>query len=103
MVRLRKAVLLALMFAAVATVPSLAQGAITQALQSATTPSPAAAPNDPLGRESPSNSILGFLKAAQSGDYAIATRIGSQDIAFAIEFLRLANQQILRGSPSFTY
>jgi len=74
MVRLRKAVLLALMFAAVATVPSLAQGAITQALQSATTPSPAAAPNDPLGRESPSNSILGFLKAAQSGDYAIAAQ-----------------------------
>ena len=72
MVRLCKAVLFVLLFAAVATVPSLSQGAITQVLSSATTPSPAAALTDPLGRGTPSSSILGFLKAAQSGDYAIA-------------------------------
>lgn len=74
MVRLRKAVLLALLFAAIATGPALAQGAIEQALQSATTSTPAAAPTDPLGRGTPSSSILGFLKAAQSGDYAIAAQ-----------------------------
>src|SRR5215471_14301255 len=74
MVRLCKTVLFALLFAVVAVSPSLAQGAITQAIQSATTPSPAAAPTDPLGRETPSSSILGFLKAAQSGDYAIAAQ-----------------------------
>ena len=74
MVRLSKTVLVALLFAAVAVRPSLAQGSITQAIQSATPPSPAAAPNDPLGRSTPSSSILGFLKAAQSGDYAIAAQ-----------------------------
>lgn len=74
MVRLCKAVVLAALFATVASVLSRAQGAITEALQSATTPSPAAAPTDPLGRGTPSSSILGFLKAAQSGDYAIAAQ-----------------------------
>jgi len=74
MVRLGKVVLLALLFAAVAAGSAVAQGSITQAIQSATTPSPAAAPTDPLGRETPSSSILGFLKAAQSGDYAIAAQ-----------------------------
>ena len=74
MVRLCKAVVLAALFATAASVLSQAQGAITQALQSATTPSLAAAPTDPLGRETPSSSILGFLKAAQSGDYAIAAQ-----------------------------
>lgn len=40
-------------------------------------PAPASnstAPSDPLGRTTPSNSILGFLKAAQSGDYSIAAQ-----------------------------
>ncbi len=74
MVRLCKAILLAVLFAVVAAAPSLAQGAITQAIQSATTPSPAAAPTDPLGRGTPSSSIFGFLKAAQNGDYAIAAQ-----------------------------
>ena len=73
MVRLCKAVLLALLFTPLTARPSLAQS-ITQAIQSATTPSPAAAPTDPLGRSTPSSSILGFLKAAQSGDYAIAAQ-----------------------------
>ncbi len=46
---------------------------ITQALQ----PAPAAstnAPTDPLGRNTPSNSELGFLKAATAGDYSIAAQ-----------------------------
>src|SRR5579885_438381 len=29
---------------------------------------------DPLGRTTPSNTVLGFLKAAQAGDYAIASQ-----------------------------
>jgi MscS family membrane protein len=31
-------------------------------------------PNDPLGRNTPSNSVLGFLKAATAGDYSIAAQ-----------------------------
>ncbi len=64
-----------LLFALIVTsnIPASAQGAITQALQSATTPSTSAA-TDPLGRNTPSNSILGFLKAAQAGDYSIAAQ-----------------------------
>jgi MscS family membrane protein len=35
-------------------------------------PGNANGPTDPLGRTTPSNSVLGFLRAAQSGDYSIA-------------------------------
>ena len=35
---------------------------------------PANAPNDPLGRSTPSDCVLGFLKAATSGDYSIAAQ-----------------------------
>ena len=35
---------------------------------------PAALPIDPLGRTTPSGSVLGFLQAAQSGDYSIAAQ-----------------------------
>ena len=51
---------------------SPAQAALTQALQPAPPASTANAPTDPLGRNTPSNSVLGFLKAATSGDYSIA-------------------------------
>src|SRR5579863_8438734 len=51
-----------------------AQSAITQALQPATPANAAGANNDPLGRNTPSNSILGFLKSAQAGDYSIAAQ-----------------------------
>ena len=56
-----------------ACVSSEAQSALTQALQ----PAPASgtnAPTDPLGRNTPSNSVLGFLKAATAGDYSIAAQ-----------------------------
>ena len=36
--------------------------------------SPAAAPADPLNRTTPSGCVLGFLQAAQSGDYSIAAQ-----------------------------
>ena len=46
---------------------------ITQALQPSSPPA-ANAPTDPLGRNTPSNSVLGFLKVATSGDYSIAAQ-----------------------------
>jgi MscS family membrane protein len=39
-----------------------------------TTTSTASAPADPLGRTTPSSAVLGFLKAAQAGDYNIAAQ-----------------------------
>jgi MscS family membrane protein len=40
----------------------------------ATTASAPSAPTDPLGRTTPSGTMLGFLQAAQSGDYGIAAQ-----------------------------
>jgi len=54
----------------IASAVSFAQ--ITQILPS--TPSPANTPADPLGRTTPSNSVLGFLKASTAGDYSIAAQ-----------------------------
>src|SRR5262252_23989 len=52
-----------------------AQTALTQSIQLAN-PAPAtpAAPTDQLGRNTPANSVFGFLKAATSGDYSIAAQ-----------------------------
>jgi MscS family membrane protein len=52
-----------------------AQTALTQSIQLAT-PAPAspAAPTDQLGRNTPTDSVFGFLKAATSGDYSIAAQ-----------------------------
>jgi MscS family membrane protein len=36
--------------------------------------SSASSPSDPLGRTTPQSTVLGFLKAAQSGDYSIAAQ-----------------------------
>ena len=43
-------------------------------LQPATPANSSNGPTDPLGRSTPSNSVLGFLRAAQSGDYSIAAQ-----------------------------
>lgn len=53
---------------------SPAQAALTQALQPTPPASAANAQTDPLGRNTPSNSVLGFLKAATAGDYSIAAQ-----------------------------
>ena len=53
---------------------ALRKSALTQALQPVSTPAPAECATDPLGRNTPSNSVLGFLKAAQDGDYSIAAQ-----------------------------
>ncbi|MGA9978295.1 MAG: mechanosensitive ion channel family protein [Candidatus Sulfotelmatobacter sp.] len=55
--------------------PATAQSALTQILQPSTTPAAnTTTPADPLGRGTPSGSVLGFLQAAQSGDYNIAAQ-----------------------------
>jgi MscS family membrane protein len=54
--------------------PSFAQAALAQSIQPAPAPATPAAPTDPLGRNTPSNSVLGFLKAATAGDYSIAAQ-----------------------------
>src|SRR5215469_4879165 len=52
-----------------------AQSALTRALQpAAVTTNPNLASTDPLGRTTPSSAVLGFLKAAQDGDYNIAAQ-----------------------------
>jgi MscS family membrane protein len=54
---------------------SPARAALNQTLPSSATRSTAAsAPVDPLGRTTPSGTMLGFLQAAQSGDYGIAAQ-----------------------------
>lgn len=72
MIRLRKSALWIALCCA-ASLPSAAQSAITQVLQGAT-PSNSAAGSDPLGRTTPSSAVLGFLKAAQDGNSAIAAQ-----------------------------
>lgn len=54
---------------------SLSAAAQTPLSNLLTTPSTAAiTPSDPLGRTTPSGSVLGFLQAAQSGSYSIAAQ-----------------------------
>jgi MscS family membrane protein len=54
-------------------VPLIATPAPSQALPASPAAS-ASAPVDPLGRTTPSGTMLGFLQAAQSGDYGIAAQ-----------------------------
>src|ERR1700732_1994773 len=55
--------------------PSPARAALSQTLpSSATRTTAASAPVDPLGRTTPSGTMLGFLQAAQSGDYEMAAQ-----------------------------
>ncbi len=51
-----------------------AQAGLTQALQPSSSPSTSSTANDPLGRNTPSNAVLGFLKAAQDGNLSIAAQ-----------------------------
>jgi MscS family membrane protein len=54
---------------------SAAQSSLSGVLpSSSTTTSTTNSPTDPLGRTTPSGSVLGFLQAAQSGNYSIAAQ-----------------------------
>jgi MscS family membrane protein len=55
--------------------PSAAQSPLSSVLQSSSsTPSTSNSPTDPLDRTTPAGAVLGFLQAAQSGDYSIAAQ-----------------------------
>src|SRR5438270_3357380 len=69
----RKAILLLALCLATG-VAGRSQGALTQALQGSPAGSTTNATSDPLGRNTPSNTVLGFLKASQAGDYSIAAQ-----------------------------
>ena len=55
-------------------VSSVAPVALAQVLPAPAASNPSNPPTDPLGRNTPSNSVLGFLKAATAGDYSIAAQ-----------------------------
>ena len=64
--------LLAVFLAAI--LSASAQSPLSSLLQSPTTTSTSNSPTDPLNRTTPSGAVLGFLQAAQSGDYSIAAQ-----------------------------
>jgi MscS family membrane protein len=67
--------LLLLTLCVVAALPLVAQSPLSGVLPSSSTPnSTSNSATDPLGRTTPSGSILGFLQAAQSGNYSIAAQ-----------------------------
>jgi MscS family membrane protein len=66
--------ILPLILCVVSCLHSAAQSPLTQALQPGSPASPTSGPTDPLGRTTPSNTVLGFLKAASVGDYNIAAQ-----------------------------
>src|ERR1700759_194860 len=51
-----------------------APAAPTHALQPSSSSSTTSTASDPLGRNTPSNTVLGFLKAAQDGNLSIAAQ-----------------------------
>src|SRR5215510_5450784 len=80
-----------------------------------TSPAPAAAPAnqsasaDPLGRETPRGTIIGFLRAAQDENYSVAVQYfqpapgrrhsrGDQEQDLAAQLLAVINQKILASS-----
>lgn len=69
----RKAILFLALYS-MAAVPARTQAALGQALQASPAATSSTAVTDPLGRTTPSNAILGFLKAAQDGEYSIAAQ-----------------------------
>ncbi len=57
-----------------ACLPMAAQGALSQILQPAAPASTSTKPTDQLGRDTPYGTVFGFLQAAQSGSYSIASQ-----------------------------
>ena len=54
--------------------PAGAQASLSNLLQSSPSTPTSTTPSDPLDRTTPSSAVLGFLRAAQSGDYGIAAQ-----------------------------
>jgi MscS family membrane protein len=55
-------------------IPARAQASLSNLLQSSPSTPTTTTPSDPLDRTTPSSAVLGFLRAAQSGDYGIAAQ-----------------------------
>jgi MscS family membrane protein len=55
-------------------IPAGAQASLSNLLQSSPSTPTTTTPSDPLDRTTPSSAVLGFLRAAQSGDYGIAAQ-----------------------------
>ena len=66
--------MLAFVLCLFACLPSAAQTPLTQMLRPSSTPPTGNSPVDPLGRTTPSGTVLGFLQAAQSGNNSIAAQ-----------------------------
>jgi MscS family membrane protein len=69
-----KTIGLSLLCAAVCVVAPLQKAHAQISLAAPATTTTSTTPSDPLGRTTPSNAVLGFLKAAQAGDYSIAAQ-----------------------------
>ncbi len=84
--------------------PAAAQSALTQALQPATGTSSTSNSVDPLGRTTPSGSILGFLQHSQAGEYSIAAQYLQMSPARRqADGEQLATQlKAVMDSPAFT-
>ena len=68
-------------FVLILCLPCFAQTSLNQLLGTSTTTSTANTPTDPLGRTTPSGSVLGFLEAAQKGDNGIAAQYLQMSVA----------------------
>ena len=96
--------LLLLVLSLVATLPVAAQSPLSSVLPSSSTTTTTTSPSDPLGRTTPSGSILGFLQAAQSGNYSIAAQYLQMSPARRqSEGEQRASQlNVVLNSPAFT-
>ena len=94
-----------LLLALLATLPVTAQSPLSGVLPSSspTTTGPSS-PSDPLGRTTPSGAVLGFLQAAQSGQYSIAAQYLQMSAARRqAEGERIATQlKAVMDSPAFS-
>lgn len=96
--------ILLLLLSLTVTLPSRAQ--LSSVLQSSSSTSAPAPSNDPLGRTTPQSTVLGFLHAAQSGDYSIAAQYLQMSPARRqAEGEQLATKlnSVLNDSNAFTY
>ncbi len=103
MASVRSAVFL-LLLSLTASLPSRAQ--LSNLLQSSSTASTPASATDPLSRTTPQSTVIGFLHAAQSGDYSIAAQYLQMSPAHRqAEGEQLATKlnSVLNDSNAFTY
>ena len=107
MVRLRSILLVALLLptlACTAQIPGLSSKPAAKPAPAATTP-----PSDPLGRETPRGTVMGFLHAAQDENYSLAAQYfqpatghrrldPTEEQDLAAQLLAVINQKILTSS-----